>query len=347
MLYKFFIILLTLHLYGDELIHESESTILNHNTFLNTKKIENEKYRTLKEKKNQSQELAKTKENTDLTTAIPMLNTNFEKINTVEANENSFTKDGIVYVNSKFKVSPVVSSNEIYYKINSGFWHKFFEPFTLDDEGKNEVSIRVIDANKTIISEQKFIYYLDTTRPSIKSSIEGDYIVNNFIPYYKSKPKIKIEVIDQGVGVKEVLYSINGSNYQSREEIEKSLNGYGLKEIKIKATDFLNKDSEIKRIRFFLDTEHPSIELSFNEIPSFEENQFICLRGSKFGFISHDHGVGLDKVLYRKSGKDKWKNYRNNWILIKKSIQLEFKAIDLLGNESPVKSFNCLVRERE
>ena len=130
-------------------------------------------------------------------------------------------------------------------------------------------------------------------------------------------------------------------------KMDKPVDSPGPKEIKILATDKVSNLSQEVYLRYTVDSEPPSVDVELNSIPELQsEKGLLCDREISIRLNAFDLGSGVSKIEFRKRGQKEWRTYRDYPLVprYKKKVSLEYRAIDNLGNESPIKYFKCKVK---
>ena len=120
-----------------------------------------------------------------------------------------------IYFDSKDSNSGVAST---YYKIDEGkliLYNDRDIPIKFLKDGEHVLKFYSIDNVKNQESEQSYTFYLDKTAPITASDVLGDrFIVGDQI-YFSGRTKLKLTAVDNKSGVKEVLYSVDGGEFQN------------------------------------------------------------------------------------------------------------------------------------
>ncbi len=91
-------------------------------------------------------------------------------------------------------------------------------PFTYLADGEHTLYYHSADnvSNEEVI--QAFSFYLDKTAPIMSSDVLGDKFIVNDQVYFSGRTKLKLTAVDNKSGVKEVLYSVDGSEFKNYDE---------------------------------------------------------------------------------------------------------------------------------
>lgn len=81
-------------------------------------------------------------------------------------------------------------------------------------EGEHKLTYYSIDFVSNKEDSKFFQFYFDKTAPIMAADILGDRFYADDQVYFSGRTKLKLTAVDNKVGVKEILYSINGQEYQ-------------------------------------------------------------------------------------------------------------------------------------
>ncbi len=139
-------------------------------------------------------------------------------------NITGITKDSVIssstkiYLSTEDKLSGVKNT---YFKIDEGNFMPYDNKLIKLDKienGEHSITYYSVDNVGNIEKEKDFSFYLDKTAPVMSSDILGDkFIVENKV-YFSGRTKLKLTAIDNRAGVKDIMYSVNGSKYQKYNE---------------------------------------------------------------------------------------------------------------------------------
>jgi hypothetical protein len=330
---KYFILVLILqtsHLISEQLIHSSESIVINEN--IRKKMINSER----KAKKDQFLITNKKREN------------EAQFLNEAENLPQSyFMENGKVFINSKFQIIPPVNEYLKLISVDGSSFTKFQSPLKLTGEGDHKIIIQNYNAYGILISEEETIYSLDSEKPKLTASLDGFHIIKNGIPYFNEQINLKIHTTDLASGINEVYIKINSRPFTALKNIERKIGTPGQNELRLKSVDNVSNQSPEIIFHYFVDNESPDLEIHSTEKISEGEDGQICEQGTKLSLSATDSGVGLQKIMYRKNHKPKWKLYKEKPFRVKKDFILEYMAEDELGNHTQVKRFSCKIKRED
>ncbi|MGB0523232.1 MAG: OmpL47-type beta-barrel domain-containing protein [Flammeovirgaceae bacterium] len=110
---------------------------------------------------------------------------------------------------------------QTYYKLDDGEY-KLYKggniPFTYLPDGDHTLTYYSVDKVKNQETEKTFDFYLDKTAPIMSSDVIGDKFVVGDKVYFSGRTKLKLTAVDNKSGIKEVRYSIDGSEFKNYED---------------------------------------------------------------------------------------------------------------------------------
>jgi hypothetical protein len=130
------------------------------------------------------------------------------------------SKDRIISTNTKIyltkedKISGVAKTYYHFDDETDKFYKGGIIPFTYLSDGEHTLYYHSIDnvSNEEVV--KKFPFYLDKTAPIMSSDVLGDKFIVNDQVYFSGRTKLKLTAVDNKSGVKEVLYSVDGSEFK-------------------------------------------------------------------------------------------------------------------------------------
>jgi hypothetical protein len=211
-------------------------------------------------------------------------------------------REGKLYWNKDLPVYINIASDTISKGItlNSQNQAKYSNPLYLDTEGINWIRTRyaVDPETRKIVTPQvevKFEVYADGLKPL--TSIDLDEAPTFFADgnrFYGKGLSVSLNSIDEGSGVKKLIYSLNKSDpvpYKNSFPIEKE----GEHKLSYWAADFVGNQEEEKSKSFIVDVSAPNTYHNINGIS--DDN--IISTSSRIYFTLEDNLSGIAKTYYR------------------------------------------------
>ena len=173
-----------------------------------------------------------------------------------------FTRDTL-FINKETKISLIVRDGESgpqksQYKVNDGDNMDYSEPFVLKNEGYKRIEIFSTDNVNNVEVSKYSVAYVDNSPPEIFINFGLENIgMEDGMAVYPNYVRMFLGATDDKTGTKEILYSINGSDYtaySSPKTIDLSEKGAFSSskkyEVKVIARDMLG--NEMNRTLSFL-----------------------------------------------------------------------------------------------
>ncbi|MEW6618612.1 MAG: Ig-like domain-containing protein, partial [bacterium] len=221
---------------------------------------------------------------------------------------------------------------EVIVKIDNEAWMRYAGTFSIFQEGSHWIRFQAID-NVGNQSKEKIVNVIvDRTPPGIKMDI--DHKSGCFV---RSDTKFSLIASDDASGVAEFIVKIDNEAWKNYSGTF-SLSQEGNHQIGFQAMDTLGNQSKEKIIDVIVDNTAPEVQMDIDR----KSGSFVHPQ-TKFSLIASDNASGVDEVLYRLDNKE-WKRYTDTFSISQEGIhQIEFRAIDSLGNQSKEQVTNVIV----
>lgn len=140
---------------------------------------------------------------------------------------------------------------------------------------------------------------------------------------------IKLRSTDQGVGVHEILYRFDTSDFVFyKKPIKLETLNDGVHVLNYYAQDWINNREEEKEFKFYLDAVSPEIEL----VEEIIKDNLTHLR--KVEIVAYDNFSGVDKIMVQLNGDSEFKEYLKPFYMDISHEKIKIKVTDKMGNES-------------
>ena len=279
-----------------------------------------------------------------------------------------------IYLESKDNMIGVKAT---YLKYDDGNY-KLYNGKTLPlkqlENGQHTLTYYSIDKVGNTEKPKKFDFYLDKLAPILTSDVLGDrYIVKDQI-YFSGRTKLKLTAVDNKSGVKEKMYSIDGSKFKKYDQPFYLPSVKGIHIIKYFAVDNLDNNSsgnskhkyeqyKHKIEKIYVDLVGPTINHSYlGNIFHARDTVFIN-ENTKIKLTATDKESGLQYISYSIDGVQEETKYTKPFPIKKDSMNvksgvhiLEYFGYDnvnnrnrgqiffYVDNEGPVPSYSYSIK---
>lgn len=262
-----------------------------------------------------------------------------------------------IYLNVKDNYAGV---KDIYYQIDSSNIIKWKEDYNIPLEtlkdGEHSLGFYSKDYVNNVEKEQYFDFYLDRTAPITVSDVLGDKFVVGTKVYFSGRTKMKITSIDNKSGVKQVLYSIDGSEFEDYSDPFYMPNAPGWHVVKyfaLDSTENITKDQysedflqyKMKIDKIYVDLSGPSLSHFISGDKYVRGDTTFIGSKSKVNLMASDGESGLQMITYSIDGELKETPYLKPFSLdsLKTGIhKIEYFGYDNVNNRN-IKGFEILL----
>ncbi|MEX0686828.1 MAG: chitobiase/beta-hexosaminidase C-terminal domain-containing protein [Balneolales bacterium] len=155
--------------------------------------------------------------------------------------------------------------NKIEYQIDGGSALTYDTPFRLSAQsGNREVGFWAIDNLENEGTRQTRTLIMDVTPPTSSFTVAGDHYTQRDIHWITRNSQIILNANDESSGVKEIRYSLDGSEPKEIYSKPISINNEGRYTLQISALDRVNNVENIQSINMVVDNSPPEIISNFN-----------------------------------------------------------------------------------
>lgn len=139
-------------------------------------------------------------------------------------NINGITEEKVVSIASKMYIlagDAVSGVGGVFYRFDEEPFKKYNGtdlPFAVLAEGQHTVTYYSVDNVTNKEAEKSFSFYLDKTAPLMVADVLGDrFLVGDQI-YFSGRTKLKLTAVDNKVGVKEIMFSIDNEEFKTYDQ---------------------------------------------------------------------------------------------------------------------------------
>ncbi|MCP4456562.1 MAG: HAMP domain-containing histidine kinase [Cytophagales bacterium] len=255
-------------------------------------------------------------------------------------NINGLAIDNVISTSTKLYFTGEDSLSGVsktYYKFDSNEFSAYTGK-SLDisklNEGEHTLNYYSIDfvQNKEEIKEFKFYY--DKTAPIMAADILGDRFISNNQVYFSGRTKLKLTAVDNKVGVKQIMYSINNEPFRKydRPFYLPSVSGEHL--VRYYSEDNLSNISRSKIIggsaeqfkhnvnKVYVDLTGPDIDYSYLGKHHRARDTVFINQGTKIVFNGVDPESGLGRFTYNLDGNSEELVYNDPFTISQEGYHL-------------------------
>ncbi len=204
-----------------------------------------------------------------------------------------------------------IGYKSIYYSIDNNTERLYKTPILAAYLSQDDHTITFYAVDKVGNKEQmqSFSFYIDKTPPTIIEEIMGKSFFSGGKEYSSGKTRLKLTSFDNKAGVKEVRYSVNGSEYELYETPVFLTQSSGNLLIKSYAVDNVNNRSNSQTANEktnipYIDLTGPDLNFAFKG-PKFETRDTIFIsKNTSIVLNGSDSEAGLNHIEYNIDGSN-------------------------------------------
>jgi hypothetical protein len=273
-------------------------------------------------------------------------------------NVNGITEAGVVSNGSKMYLLAYDSLSGIKslkYRFDEGtakVYNGKELPFTELEEGDHTVYFYAEDRVGNVEDEQSFDFYLDKSAPLMVADVLGDrFIVGDEI-YFSGRTKLKLTAVDNKVGVKEIMFSVDDDDFKKYEKPFYLPSVSGVHLIRYYSVDNLNNSTadskkshylgqggfeEFKHNvnKFYVDLTGPVISHKIENYSFMREDTLYIGPYSKIRLTGTDPESGLQNITYSVNSQVGETDYSNPFTLSDEGFtELSYYGYDNVNNRN-------------
>lgn len=216
------------------------------------------------------------------------------------------------------------------YRIDSGPWTTYLEPFRIDAEGSHDVQIRSRDKAGNVEAPLTKVVINDSSPPISIISPEGKELDSEGNLQINAPVKITLSAIDRHSGVRSTEYRIGNGNWLPYEPF--TIDARKNQEIQYRSTDNLGNQEIIKSVSVKIDNTPPVTEIKAPSIGTLGANNIITVRDTSFFALSAtDNQSGVALSEYRVDDGE-WIPYEPFTVQEGGKHTIQFRSTDKAGN---------------
>ncbi|RLF44568.1 MAG: hypothetical protein DRN09_03045, partial [Thermoplasmata archaeon] len=238
----------------------------------------------------------------------------------------------LLYLNATDDLSGV---NSTWYRIwHNGWssWTEYTAPFNINGNGLHYIEYYSIDNADNIESVHNTTVYVDNT-PPVTTLQHGTPYYNDYIT---SSTPLYINASDDGAGVKEIHYIIDGVGHMAYGNVVVNITGDdGWHNIEYYSIDNLGNEEQHHVATYYLDNTPPETSIQFGMPYYYNGNHWV--RGDTPLSFNATDVSGIAITYYRIYNGTAWSNFTQYTASFSLSADgmnyIEFYSIDNVGNE--------------
>lgn len=236
-------------------------------------------------------------------------------------NVNSITEDNVISATSKMYLISYDSASgvdKVYYKLDDQPY-QIYDGKSIDFRALKEedhiVTFYSVDKVENKEIEQSFSFFFDKTAPLMVADVLGDrFIVGDDI-YFSGRTKLKLTAVDNKVGVKEIMFSVDESPFANYEKPFYLPSVSGTHLIRYYSVDNLNNSTadskrsnylgkggyeEFKHSvsKFYVDLTGPLIDYKIGQYSFTREDTLYIGPSTKITLTGKDMESGMNQLSY-------------------------------------------------
>lgn len=187
-------------------------------------------------------------------------------------------------------------------------------------DGEHTLTYYSVDQVNNKETEKSFTFYLDKTAPIMSADVLGDrFIVNDKI-YFSGRTKLKLTAVDNKAGIKEVLYSIDGLDYQTYNDPFYLPSKSGMHVVRYYATDNMsNEGTGNRKMKFdefrhnvsqvYVDLTGPALSYQYLGQKFVKGDSIFINSETQIKLAAIDPESGLQKITYTNKSNSEEQTY--------------------------------------
>lgn len=233
---------------------------------------------------------------------------------------------------------------DIEYSINQSAFKIYTTPILLKQAGKNRIDYKAIDRVGNIEDTNSIEIFVDVNPPTLSVRVDGKSFKNKDLIYYEPGSYISLHAYDNESGIKDVFVNINNEGYLPIDYFIEKFKEPKLYRVQAIALDnVLNKSKEYS-FNFIVDSLPPVVSTRVSNTV-YSNKAPICSSASRISLSATDRDSGVKLILYKINQSENWINYGGEFKIPEdiSNLELQYKAIDNVGNESEVVTYTCQI----
>ena len=220
-------------------------------------------------------------------------------------------------------------------------------PLSILKDGKHILKYYSVDNVGNKEEETEFNFYLDKISPILTNTVLGDkYIVNDQV-YFSGRTKMKLIAVDNKSGVKDVMYSINKSEFKKYDEAFYLPRKPGYHTVNYFAVDSLSNSSNTSKSgakyetykynvnKIYLDLTGPTLNHKYTGNQFKTRDTLFINKTTKIHLSAIDKESGMQYISYSIDGTQEETKYTVPFSIKNSGVHIvEYFAYDNVNNRN-------------
>ncbi len=238
----------------------------------------------------------------------------------------------------------VAGVKQLYYAIDSNLYLPYYWPLPISKyvrNGHHLLYYYAVDrvGNQSPVYAQEF--YIDKQPPDITFRILGDYYKTQNIYYISSNTRIAL-IGKDNTKIGKMFYTVRGRQFTYDGVIDLSQYS-GYTRVYYQAVDIAGNKSVVKMLNLIIDNRAPYVHAVVGKPRFFDRDTLFITSHTPIFLLASDNLAGLKKIEYAINNYDFHKYSKPFYIKHDGFYQINYHAIDRVGNISDVRSLKVYV----
>lgn len=262
------------------------------------------------------------------------------------ASGNIISTSTKIYLTRQDNLSGV---DRTFYRLDGGEWKVYngtYVPFTYLEDGDHVLEYYSVDQVENEEEYNTFEFYLDKTAPITASDVLGDrFIAEDNQVYFSGRTKLKLTAVDNKSGVKEVLYSIDGGEFQKYTDPFYLPSKAGVHTVRFFALDNMTNQTGTESGKYeeyrhnvskvYVDLTGPTLSYNYRG-SEFKTRDTVFINGkTEVLLAAKDAESGLQKITYSIDGQNEEIDYTTPFTLPESGVhRIDYFGYDNVNNRN-------------
>lgn len=254
-------------------------------------------------------------------------------------------EDGRLFVSGRTEFRLSAEDNRagtqyITYAIDGQAQGRYFDPFRLPGiSGTRRVSFSATDRVENSSPSRAASYEMDAQPPQSSYRFEGAFHRQRNIYWMRSDARIFLSASDEGAGVAETFYDLQGNMPETPYQQPIAIDEEGRYNLSFYSTDQVNNQEGLHFVMVVVDNSPPEIMVNFNTSPTGVRTaaggeQEVYRLGTRIFLAATDAASGAERILYRLNEAEEQEYDSPINLFEPGEYELQLRALDHVGNQT-------------